>query len=71
MNLTARTFDDLTATAEHSPRVLWGLKSIAVALNVTIEFVADVLAKEEGTPIRKIGRRYVVIEQDLLDFIRR
>ena len=68
--LTAREFDRIAAPATQ-PKVLWGLKAIADAANTTTEFVADVLAKEEGTPIRKIGRRYVVVEQDLLDFLRR
>jgi hypothetical protein len=68
--LTTKAFDRMTHQEQSSAEILWGAKAIAVALNTNEDFVREVLAKEDGTPIRKVGGRYCAIEGDLISFIR-
>lgn len=72
VTLTPERFDRLAVelAPKHS-KILWGCKAIAKSAGTTEEFIRNVIARGEGTPIRKIGRRYCVVENDLLDFIRR
>ena len=68
--LTARAFDAITSPS-NTPRILWGAKSLASFLGCSEDFVRDRLAKEQGTPVKKIGGKYCAVVDDLVDFIRK
>jgi hypothetical protein len=70
MKLTAPRFDAMTGRAEPAA-ILWGAKAISTFLNCSEDFVRDRLAKEEGSPIKKIGGKYCAIVDDLVGFIRK
>lgn len=50
------------------PRILWGADTIARRIGTSADFVRDTLAKEPGSPVRKIGGRYSAIEGELIAF---
>lgn len=51
------------------PKVIWGAEAIAHKIGTSADFVRDRLAREEGTPVRKVGGRYCAIEAELFAFL--
>lgn len=57
----------MTAT---SPRIIWTLPAIGKRIGVGADFVRDTLARQEGTPVKQIGGRWYVIEDELISYMR-
>lgn len=56
----------------HNPsRIIWTLPAIGQRIGVGADFVRDTIAKLPGSPIKEIGGRYYVFEEDLILFLRR
>lgn len=51
-------------------RIIWGADAIAARIGTSADFVRDTLAKMQGTPIRRMGRRYCADEGELMAFFR-
>lgn len=58
----------MTTTAK--PKIIWTLPAIGERIGTGIDFVRDVLMKEEGSPIRTMGGRHYAVEDDLIAFMR-
>jgi hypothetical protein len=58
----------LDAAAAPRARLIWTAAGIAQRLGCSTDFVRGPLLAEAGTPIRKIGGRYVAEETALLEF---
>lgn len=52
-------------------RIIWTAGSIGARIGRSEDFVRKTLAREDGTPIRYLGRRLYAFEDDLLEFMRR
>lgn len=52
-------------------RIIWTLAAIGARIGVGPDFVRDTLAKQKGSPVKEIGGRYYVFEEDLMAFLRR
>lgn len=68
--LTPARADRVLLTATPPARILWTLPTIAGRLGVGIDF-ARALAQAPESPIRKVQGRWMAIEQDLFDYLRR
>lgn len=78
MNRTALTparldamLDGKAKPSQKPSRIIWTLPAIGRRIGVGADFVRDVLAKADGTPIREIGGKYYCFEDDLIDFLRK
>lgn len=49
-------------------KIIWTADAIAARIGVSVDFVRDTLAHAEGTPVKRIGRRYAAIERELIEF---
>lgn len=65
--LTPEAFDALVDD-EQNWKVIWTLEAIGRRIGCGKDFVRDVLFEMPGSPIRKMGRRYYVIDRDLHEF---
>jgi hypothetical protein len=67
-DLTPDRFDRVVRlrSAGNPAGLLWGAKSIARHIGRSTDFVTETLAKEPGSPVKKIGRQYCV-KLDALD----
>ncbi len=71
-NLTPQRFDKVfAAPMPKAPKVLCGAQAIGARIGVSEDFVRDRLSRLEGSPVKKIGGRYFVVEDDLIAFIRK
>ena len=52
------------------PKIIWTADAIGRRVGASADFVREVLAKEQGTPVKKIGTRYCAVEADLIAFFR-
>lgn len=52
------------------PRIIWTLGGIAKRIGCGTDFVRDTLARQPGSPIRQVGGRWFVFEDDLITFLR-
>jgi hypothetical protein len=68
--LTPEAFDRLTRMPAREDRIIWTLAAIGARIGTGVDFVRDTLVAAPGSPIRELGGRYYVFEQDLLDFMR-
>jgi hypothetical protein len=73
--LTASRFDKL-AEGQQRPsgnpsRIIWTLGGIAHRIGTGPDFVRDTLAKAENSPVRQLGGRFYVFEDELLAFLKR
>lgn len=66
----ARADRILDRTSPPSVKIIWTADAIGARIGTSADFVRDVLAKEPGTPVRKIGTRYCAVESDLIAFFR-
>ncbi|MDG3575716.1 hypothetical protein P7F60_04915 [Rhizobium sp. YJ-22] len=55
---------------DNSERIIWTLPAIGRRIGVGADFIRDTIAKMPNTPIKDIGGRYYVFENDLLEFLR-
>jgi hypothetical protein len=67
--LTTASFDRATAHAPRA-RMIWTAEGIAAKIGCSADYVRSTLAHLEGSPVRKIGSRYVAYEPDLIAFFR-
>ena len=68
--ITPRLFDRAIAARPPAPRIIWTLSAIGARIGVGADFVRDVIARQPGSPIREVGGRYYVFEDDLFAFMR-
>jgi hypothetical protein len=69
--ITAAAFDAAFGTeSEKVADAIWGAKAIGKAINRSPDFVRDTLVKLPGTPVRRMGREYYAIADELRDFMR-
>ena len=72
--LTAVRFDKLAEgrprPSGNQPRIIWTLSAIGQRIGCGPDFIRDTLAKQPDTPIRQIGGRFYVFEDDLISFLR-
>lgn len=68
--MTRNTFDHMPRKSRQD-RIIWTLAAIGDRIGVGTDFVRDTLAKQPGTPVKEIGGRYYVFEDELLSFLRR
>lgn len=73
--LTAARFDKLaegqTRPSGSPPRIIWTLSAIGRRIGCGPDFVRDTLANAENSPVRQIGNRFYVFEDELLSFLRK
>lgn len=55
-------------TPDRFDKVIWTAKAIADRAGTGPDFVRDVLVNMPGSPVKKIGGRYCVVERELLEF---
>jgi hypothetical protein len=67
--LTPEAFDSLTRMPAREERIIWTLPAIGRRLGRGRDFVAALAAKE-GSPIRRHGRQYFVLEEELMDYMK-
>lgn len=67
--LSPKEFDKIVKTPQKA-RILWTAQAIASKIGCTAEFVTGPLAREPGSPIRKIGGRWCADEDHLLEFFK-
>lgn len=53
------------------PRIIWTASAIGARVGVSADFVRDVLAEMPGSPVKRLGRRFFVVEDDLITFLRK
>lgn len=72
--LTTQEVDKMlkaVARPSHNPsRIIWTLPAIGRRIGVGADFVRDTLAKQPDSPVKEIGGRYYVFEDDLISFLR-
>ena len=68
-HVTPRSFDRAVRSGR-SEKIVWTLGAIAQRIGVGPDFVRDVLAKADGTPVRVLGGRFYAFEDDLVSFMR-
>ena len=66
--LTPEHFDSLTRS--HAParedRIIWTAKAIGRRIGCSEDYVRKTLANYDNSPVRRIGRRFYVMESELL-----
>lgn len=71
--LTPAAFDAIVegnAGKSGKDRIIWTLPAIGKRIGVGADFVRDTLAKHPDSPVKELGGRYYVFEDDLMDFLR-
>lgn len=51
-------------------RIIWTAKAIGARIGVGADFVRDTIAREPDSPIKALGSRLYVFENDLFDWLR-
>jgi hypothetical protein len=52
------------------PRIIWTAAGIGRVIGASADFVRGTLAHLPGSPVRKVGTRWMAYEADLLEFMR-
>lgn len=68
-SLTPERLDSIL-TPPRRDQIIWTASAIGARIGRSEDYVRKVLAKMDGTPIRSIGRRLYVFEDDLFAFMR-
>lgn len=66
--LTPPTFDALLSPAP-GKRIIWTAAAIGQRIGRGEDFVRDVLAQMPGSPVRRMGRRFYAIEDELVQYM--
>lgn len=70
VTLTPSRFDRIVAPVTRDDRIIWTAAAIDRRIGVGPDYVRHTLAMEPGSPVRKLGRRFYVIEDELIAFMR-